>query len=232
MEVQAPKGILDDFMKGIDASSFNYKRTLIGDSRFLSEEEKQNISKVQSELFRIQAELQSVAHERVIVDVVSRPVVNDIEHSREARLQAAKQDYNARRYGTEESKTKTSRAGGQLLSGSNPEDPIYIPPYVPPYSRGNQSSRYIPTRSVGGNVETGAVNNVSARAPGTVSLVPSMRTGYFPPEYKHLKTTPVDYSQPKDKAPKPRRYLLSNIFYVESLQLKFFSVQEAESCHV
>lgn len=205
MEIPVPESVPESLLHTLEHDVFNYTRNLIGHNRFLTEEEKKSIHHIENELYRVQAELQSVAHERVVIDVLSRPVMTEIEHNRGRRLQASKEEYLQRRSGVEQPSSNAPRSTGSRRSNGAPEDPIFIPPYIPAYLKDLKSSSSshsgATTTAVGGGI-TGShsygtsINHVAVRATGSTTLVPSMRSGYFPPEYKNLRMTPVDYTHP------------------------------------
>lgn len=209
MESRGPSEITS----GAEQDAFNYKKNLIGDVRFLSEEEKKSVEHIEQELFRVQAELRSVAHERVVIDVLSRPVLTEIEHHRGMRVQAAKEAYLQRRSGVEPPSSGSTRQAHRG-TGSSPEDPIFIPPYVPPHMRGMKPSQQMAyaagggtSRLFGGTGATTTLENVAVRATGSTTMVPSMRQGYFPPEYKNLRITPTDAANgPKESTKTTKKY--------------------------
>lgn len=205
-----------EITSGAEQDAFNYKKNLMGDVRFLSEEEKKSVEHIEQELFRVQAELRSVAHERVVIDVLSRPVLTEIEHHRGVRVQAAKEAYLQRRSGVEPPSSSSTRQAHRG-TGSSPEDPIFIPPYVSPHMRGLKSSQQMAyaaggtSRLFGGGGGAGAalsLENIAVRATGSTTMVPSMRQGYFPPEYKNLRITPTDLANgPKESTKTTKKYV-------------------------
>lgn len=203
-----------EITSGAEQDAFKYKKNLLGDVRFLSEEEKKSVEHIEQELFRVQAELRSVAHERVVIDVLSRPVLTEIEHHRGMRVQAAKEAYLQRRSGVEPPSSSSTRQAHRG-TGSSPEDPIFIPPYVSPHLRGLKTSQQVAyaaggsSRLFGGGPGAApSLENIAVRATGSTTMVPSMRQGYFPPEYKNLRITPTDLANgPKESTKTTKKYV-------------------------
>ncbi len=228
MEIKVPESVPEQLLQTLEKDVFNYNRSLIGDARFLTEEEKKSIDHIGKELYKVQAELQSVAHERVVIDVLSRPVLAEIEHHRGLRIQASKEAYLQRRSGNDQPPSSSSRAGSGRGGFASPEDPIFIPPYVPPYMKGSSGPN--PSSSARGTAlhtsETYSTNNVAVRHTASTTLVPSMRTGYFPPEYKNLRMNPTDFTHPqplKDptKIKKYAFHMIISVMYIKFLFLLY-----------
>lgn len=199
MEIKVPDSVPEELLQTLEHDVFNYKRNLIGVSRFLTEDEKKSIGNIENEIYRIQAELQSVSHERVVIDVLSRPVLTEIEHNRGVRIQASKEAYLQRRSGVEQPSSSSTRPTNGKGTGSSPEDPIYIPPYVSSYMRVMKTQQPVPYAGPHQGGFNTSVHNVAVRTTASTTMVPSMRSGYFPPEYKNLRMTPVDYTNYQSK---------------------------------
>lgn len=180
----------------VQRAAEDYKRSLLGNKQFLSDQDRVEIEKVHQELMRLQLEMQSVAHERVVVEVLSRPVVQDIEHSRDARIQTKS------RYNRDRSSEGTINSAPNMPTSSTNEF-IHIPYYVPGHIRGKNGA------SEGGGIVGTVSSKATVRPVANTTLVPSMRVGQFPAELRNLKTTPIDYTGMPDHQPARRLLLYS-----------------------
>lgn len=133
---------------------------------FLTDSDKQTIDHVQREIDKIKIELQGINHERVVVDVLTRPSLSEIkqlvtqslvkEHlatrAAEAKqVQARRQQqgplhqhhqqhYNHHKQGTSHGQDNSNNENGETKYDplANLDEPIRIPDYIPPHLRGKR----------------------------------------------------------------------------------------------
>jgi hypothetical protein len=137
-------------------------------------------------LKKINSELRSINHERIVLDVLTRPIFSDIEHEKERRMKEIRQGRKIEK----NSLMPNSKANPVFLPK---DDPIYIPSFVPQWQKEKEKAE-----------KSLHLQRVSARSVAGTGVVPSINVNYFPEELKHLKTTPVDYAL-IDKS-KPKKY--------------------------
>ena len=151
-----------------------HKKSLLDVAHLLGPSYEQNYLNHSKELDRLRAELQSIAHERVVVDVLTR--------------QSIKQAKSKKLIHTARSKEKSEV----------PYEPIVIPSFAA-YSL-QQSGAAAPNTVNSKNVKANGPPQLSARSVTAGSLmVPSMRQGVLPPEVANIKTTPTDSSSRKKR---------------------------------
>lgn len=170
--------------ESIRETAVAHKKSMLDVAHVLGPSYEQNYNAHTKELDRLRAELQSIAHERVVVDVLTRQT---IRHAKSKRNTGC-----------------GSGGGGGGNNGSNgnksrikdqPFEPIIIPSYAEYTQQQNTTNN--PTQNQNNpNQKNSNPNNLprySARNVGPGSLmVPSMRQGVLPPEISNLKTTPSD----------------------------------------
>ena len=151
-----------------------HKKSLLDVAHLLGPSYEQNYINHSKELDRLRAELQSIAHERVVVDVLTR---QSIKQARNKKLVPSAQ------------KKEVIEA---------PYEPIIIPSFAS-YSM-QQSGAGTPNAAQSKNMKAKGPPRLSARSITAGSLmVPSMRQGVLPPEIANLKTTPTDSTTRKKR---------------------------------
>ena len=158
--------------EGIRVQAAAHKNTLLEASQLLGPSYEQNYLIHNKELERLRAELQSIAHERVIVDVLTRQSI------KKARKRV--QPFNSRK--NEESKETTY-------------EPIIVPSYAAYIAQQKKSTNPNTSKNVVPKSIPGALPRFSVRTPLSGSLVvPSMRHGVLSPEVANIKTIPSSSS--------------------------------------
>lgn len=151
-----------------------HKKSLLDVAHLLGPSYEQNYINHSKELDRLRAELQSIAHERVVVDVLTR--------------QSIKQARNK--------KVVPSAQNKEIIEV--PYEPIVIPSFAA-YSM-QQSGSANPKATLSRNAKVKGPPRLSVRSVTAGSLmVPSMRQGVLPPEVANLKTTPTDSTTRKKR---------------------------------
>jgi hypothetical protein len=188
-----------------------HRKALDDASEILTRKDKLNSKDSAGELERLKAELRSITHERIVVDVFSKQ--NSVRHKqnqpatgRSERLgrSTGAVGISMNGSGAMPPNSATNRVATNVTGTGAPTglyQPIPLPTYTPgagalladglPLNSDGQAS------NPGGNRASTAVasarssNGVRARAVGDGFMVPSMRQGYLPEELRDLKTTPV-----------------------------------------
>ena len=154
-----------------------HKKSLSDVAQLLGPSYEQNYINHNKELDRLRSELQSITHERVVVDVLTRQSIK----------QAKKKKVAVSSRNKEKSK-------------EIPYEPIAVPLFNPQQQGPGSTVSTNPALKNPKNSASSASSrvSVSVRAPGPGSLmVPSMRQGVLPPEVANLKTIPVEGSSKK-----------------------------------
>jgi hypothetical protein len=150
-----------------------HKKSLLDVAQLLGPSYEQNYLNHNKELDRLRSELQSITHERVVVDVLTRQSIKQAKRKKVAVSSRNKEK-----------------------SKEIPYEPIAVPLFNPQQS-GPASTPSNPTKNPKNSAPAGSTR-VSVRAPGPGSLmVPSMRQGVLPPEVANLKTIPKEGSSKK-----------------------------------
>jgi hypothetical protein len=151
-----------------------HKKSLLDVAQLLGPSYEQNYLNHNKELDRLRSELQSITHERVIVDVLTR---QSIKQAKKKKVAVS---------------SRNKEKGKEI-----PYEPIIVPLFNPQHS-GQGPTPSNPTLKNPKNSASSGSPRVSVRAPGPGSLmVPSMRQGVLPPEVANLKTVPVEASSRK-----------------------------------
>ena len=179
---------------------------------FLSDNERQNIERVQKEIDKIKIELQGINHERVVVDVLTRPSMNEIKHlvtnslvkqhlairTADAQQSFARNHPHHQHYHNhphQHGNDKESAGETKYDPLANLDEPIRIPDYVPPHLRGKKpmiANRSQPAASRGiATMPNYPLKPVTARAVGNVTVVPSIKVGELPSDLRNLKIQPT-----------------------------------------
>lgn len=148
-----------------------HKKSMLDIAHVLGPSYEQNYVAHAKELDRLRAELQSIAHERVVVDVLTRQSIKQARNKKSLK-----------------SKLNSSSKGGVKEASY---EPIVIPSFAT--YRTQQNKNPIPDikQTVTNQTKKTPSPYVTARAVSASSLmVPTMRQGVLPPEVLNIKTTP------------------------------------------
>jgi hypothetical protein len=138
-----------------------------------------NNQEIDRRLHILRAELQSLSHERVVNEVLSRETISSAKRMSTLRPRHTLYSTSSRVEKRLENTSQHVRNGhhnkeNQVVTINEKE--IIIPAYVPPH----EDSRK----------ERGSTSQMTSRFVGSAMMVPSMRQGHLPPEVRKLHTTP------------------------------------------
>ena len=181
----------------------------------LSEKEQEYINNVNKQLDKLRAELDSISHERNILDLLSKPLVAEIQSKAQINDTALDAHIRAQLAGIYPSnrymqpKNAPTPQGNPSHSFQTPPKkniysdlgdlarPIPIPSYIPPYGTPviPHKPQQIPTVSTStrpaatyNNVPSFNLNRVSAKGVHDVTIVPNVKIGKeLPPDLKEMK---------------------------------------------
>lgn len=168
--------------EGIRVYAAAHKNSLLEASQMLGPSYEQNYLIHNKELERLRSELQSIAHERVIVDVLTRQSIKKARKKNQTTVNSKK----------EEIKEK-------------PFEPIIVPSYASYIAQqkkitNQNTSKTSNPKNVPQNVP-GTFSRLSVRSPLSGSLmVPSMRHGTLAPEVANIKTIPTEGSMQRRRS--------------------------------
>ena len=174
-----------------------HKKNMLDVSHVLGPSYEQNYAAHTKELDRLRGELQSIAHERVVVDVLTRQTI------RQAKKKPTSQNGNNGNNGKNSNNGNpgSGGSGSRIKAKEAPFEPIVIPSYAAfsqgqtnkPNNASNSNNPNNPNNLNNQNTQGKGPPILFARNVGPGSLmVPSMRQGVLPPEISNLKTTPSD----------------------------------------
>lgn len=184
-----------------------HRKTLQSALHLLTPIDKESLIKQEAELLRLRGELQSISHERVIMDVLTRTTISETKRihqgAKELADKAKQQRYRIR---LEASKSNTQNGkpndnwSSNVLSKSNPSDPyallntpIHLPQYIPVKNRdGGSYQQQDSSDRLSGKCKH--YGGVMARSVGSGIMVPNMRQGSLPEELQNIKTVPITSS--------------------------------------
>ena len=152
--------------ESIRETAATYKKSMLDVAHILGPSYEQNYVAHTKELDRLRAELQSIAHERVVVDVLTR--------------QSIKQ-------------SKRKKSVSSNVSKVGVKDLHYEPIVIPSFQAytAQQNSNPDTAKKTANQIKKTPQQQLTARAISSSSvMVPSMRQGVLPPEVLTIKTTP------------------------------------------
>ena len=199
-----------------------HKKSLLDVAHILGPSYEENYNNHTKELERLRSELQSIAHERVVVDVLTRQTI------RQAKKKPTQNNNNNNGSSSSSSMNKNKKTGpgsGSVGPGSQiPFEPIVIPSYKA--FNPNHGATNDKTQTSGSDPNNKKQNNQTNEPPRMYArtvqngslMVPSMRQGILPPEIANLKTVPGSQNSSLKK-----RYNFFYLIYFFILIHYFFS---------
>lgn len=197
-------GIASQIPETFLAAARNHRNALLASANMMTPADKENFEKQTQQLDNLRRELKSCAHERVVIDVLSRGPVN------EARLRghgngSSRGNLRSRGHATSALGRSTNGAGAVAIGGRSKEgdeaqyktpsselsstDPIIIPEYE---SREVQQQKAERNKKQAGDFVSRMPSKLVARNVGSGLMVPSMRHGSLPADIQNLKSSPSD----------------------------------------
>jgi septum formation inhibitor MinC len=222
----------DEFLRSsIDGQPLFPDRTSAWMAPLLTDQETNHLAHMHKEMEKLKHELQGINHERVVVDVLTRPTLSDIKrwvsttantphhllhlthspyqpitlsHSQPQQHEQQQRQRQQQQQQSRQTSTATAKSAPPPPYDplANMDEAIRIPDYVPLHLRATQKLRHSPIRSQYPPMPTYAPQ-VTARAVGNnVTVVPNMRVGELSPDLRAIKVHSV---VPLDPPPTKRR---------------------------
>lgn len=211
----------------------NHRKMLLESNFLLTEDEVKRLDMQDKQLNKIKGELQSMAHERAILDVYTRQTISEAKRAGVRGVPAGRPNYEATksvptapRATSSRTTERTSKMGvtqdKRIVTHNNTSETlaidltgtIHIPEYIPRYMREKESNNIKNTMRKN-DINYPVVSQIPAhkiaRAVGNGIMVPSMRVGSLPVELKDIRTVPTEQSNIKTVRQKSKRYLNSLI---------------------
>ena len=154
--------------ESIRETAVNYKKSMLDVAHVLGPSYEQNYITHTKELDRLRAELQSIAHERVVVDVLTRQSIKQAKRNKSVPSNVGKVGMKVAHY-----------------------EPIVIPSFQAYTAQQNNNAITNTAQKTTNQTKKTPQQQLTARAIGNSSImVPSMRQGVLPAEVLTIKTTP------------------------------------------
>jgi hypothetical protein len=185
--------------EGLRNTAGAHKKSLLEASQVLTDNEKVGTQANNVEIERLKAELHSIAHERVVVEVLTRQAAARPTRTPNAStIQARPQRSSG--ISRRSSAPLTADGANKQVNGGVFQ-PIQVPAYFPGAGAAltTDTQNNDPNKEVIGNTSTSTTAKVLSRKPpalkakavGDGLMVPAMRPGSIPDELLGLKTVPT-----------------------------------------
>lgn len=168
-----------------------YRKNLTGKSEILSKKDHDELATHSRQLQQARNDLQGMAYERVVIDVISREAVLSATRGsrklRKANTVEPGSRYNKPRVTSVGS--KTDRPAKEPVNAPTLDDPIPIPSYN---ARKQNKPKAPPTGPTDSTPTSAPLSRHTGRvAVGSGPVTGRMTTGVLPTEIAHLHTTPA-----------------------------------------